>query len=324
MILLIRIAIITSTISAVILWSGSAFFANCGGALSEGRNQVHDTPPVLANPVANGAAPIVSPDNKYISFVSSRNGNDDVYVISSNGSAETQLTETNTDEILLGFEPGGARVVYSREDKDKSTIYSITLEGKEERKIGEIPGHALTISPDGKALMSRNGSKLAASALDGSNLHEINGGGPTVTWNPRWSYDSKYIAFSSRTAPKALLGVYVMKGDGSEPRLVSQIAPEESGARGGAQCPSWSYDGARLAFQVNNLDSSISHVWIVNLATGKADKLGAHTRAYVDELPSWFPDGKRIAFQSDRTGRMEIWLSNADGSDQKQLTGLKR
>jgi Tol biopolymer transport system component len=41
-------------------------------------------------------------------------------------------------------------------------------------------------------------------------------------------------------------------------------------------------------------------------------------------VPSWFPDGKRIAFQSDRTGRMEVWVMNADGSGARQVTGLKK
>jgi len=35
---------------------------------------------------------------------------------------------------------------------------------------------------------------------------------------------------------------------------------------------------------------------------------------------SWFPDEQRIAFQSDRSGRMEIWVMNADGSGATQVT----
>jgi len=39
----------------------------------------------------------------------------------------------------------------------------------------------------------------------------------------------------------------------------------------------------------------------------------------VSWTPSFFPDG-RIAFQSDRSGRMEVWVMNGDGTGAKQIT----
>jgi Tol biopolymer transport system component len=39
-----------------------------------------------------------------------------------------------------------------------------------------------------------------------------------------------------------------------------------------------------------------------------------------DINPYWSPDGRRIAFQSDRTGLMQIFVMNANGSDVTQLT----
>ena len=59
---------------------------------------------------------------------------------------------------------------------------------------------------------------------------------------------------------------------------------------------------------------------IHDLASGATRKLASHTEAYLDETPSWFPDGKRLAFQSNRTGRMEVWVMNADGSAARQLS----
>ena len=35
------------------------------------------------------------------------------------------------------------------------------------------------------------------------------------------------------------------------------------------------------------------------------------------------PDGRQIAFVSDRTGQAEIWIANADGTNQIQLTSLE-
>ncbi|HJN17873.1 MAG TPA: hypothetical protein QGH10_20400, partial [Armatimonadota bacterium] len=37
-------------------------------------------------------------------------------------------------------------------------------------------------------------------------------------------------------------------------------------------------------------------------------------------LPAWSPDGKRIAFMSTRTGVPEIWIMDADGTGQRQIT----
>jgi len=36
--------------------------------------------------------------------------------------------------------------------------------------------------------------------------------------------------------------------------------------------------------------------------------------------PQFSPDGQRIAFMSDRSGPWQIWMSNADGSDPKQVS----
>ncbi len=44
------------------------------------------------------------------------------------------------------------------------------------------------------------------------------------------------------------------------------------------------------------------------------------TRPPVDGSPSWSPDGERIAFYSQREGNSEIYVMDADGSNQERLT----
>jgi Tol biopolymer transport system component len=40
----------------------------------------------------------------------------------------------------------------------------------------------------------------------------------------------------------------------------------------------------------------------------------------VDSAPAWSPDGTLIAFHSDRDGNFEIYVMNADGTNQRRLT----
>jgi dipeptidyl aminopeptidase/acylaminoacyl peptidase len=46
---------------------------------------------------------------------------------------------------------------------------------------------------------------------------------------------------------------------------------------------------------------------------------GQTPHSYNNAAPAWSPDGSQIAFLTDRTGQWEIWVMNADGSNQRPL-----
>lgn len=273
-------------------------------------------------PIINGGLPEVSPDGLHIEFVSDRAGNDDLFVISANGTGEVQLTHTPENESPEGWTRDGKRALFSVFTNDTTRVCAIDLEGKDRYELGSVAGRAPTLSPDRKRVVYIAGTwtamRLMVSATDGSNPQQITDGS-SIAWNSHWSPDGKRIAFTGRNEPKGELAVFVMNADGSDRRQVTQLAAEE----GGAQWPVWSPNGRQIAIQVNNRKQKDSaHIWVVDVATGQAHILAAHGQPYVDETPSWFPDGKRIAFQSNRTGRMEIWVMNVDGTRPRQVTGL--
>jgi len=278
-------------------------------------------PAAAPNPVRGGSLPVVSPKGDRIAFVSNRTGADDLYVISAKGKGETRLTQSPEAETGVQWSADSREIVYSTTEDDASRIYAIDPKGKAKREIGGVPGRSPMLAPDGKRAVFMAGTwtatKLTVSGLDGSDAREITDGS-SIAWNNHWSPDGKRIAFTGRNEPDGELAVFVMNADGSGRRQVTHIAPEE----GGAQWPAWSPDGRSLAVQVNSrAHKGVAHIWVVDVASGQARKLAPHEGTYLDETPSWFPDGKRIAFQSDRSGRMEVWVMKADGTDARQITG---
>jgi len=268
-------------------------------------------------PVIHGSAPSVSPDGSKIAFLSDRDAGTDVYVIGADGNGETRLTKTPEVEGQPGWSADGKELWFSVFADDSSRIYSIGLDSKNQRLSGTVPGRAMRVSPDGKAILYWTGTwtamKMFVSNLDGSRPRQLTDGSGVV-WGARWSPDGKRIAFADKDA-KGNLHIFVISADGSGREQVTHFEASDLQE----QMPSWSADGSKLAVQAGARKEP-AHVWIVDVASGAGRELAAHAEPYQDEVPAWFPDGKHIAFQSDRTGRMEIWVMDADGTGQRQVT----
>jgi TolB protein len=268
-------------------------------------------------PMTHGGAPSVSPDGSRIAFLSDRDGATDLYVINADGSGEARLTRTPEPESQHDWSADGTEIRFTVFANDESRLYSIAPNGKGQKLLGTVPGRAMRLAPDGKSVLYWTGSwtamRLFASRLDGSGARQLTDGSGVI-WGSRWSPDGKRIAFADKDA-QGVLQIFVMNADGSGRRRVTRF--DEPGQQ--AQMPAWSPDGSQLAVQ-SGVRGQPAHIWIVDAATGAARKLAAHVEHYDDEVPAWFPDGKRLACQSTRTGRMEIWVMNADGSEARQLT----
>ncbi|HEY0671709.1 MAG TPA: Ig-like domain-containing protein [Longimicrobiales bacterium] len=79
--------------------------------------------------------------------------------------------------------------------------------------------------------------------------------------------------------------------------------------------------GTRIAF-VSRDQYLNSDVWVANRDGSGLTRLTTYAGA--DDQPTWSPDGSKIAFRSMRSGQSQIWIMDADGSNQRNLMGTSQ
>ena len=81
-------------------------------------------------------------------------------------------------------------------------------------------------------------------------------------------------------------------------------------------------DGKRVAYVVTTTDREKdgyrSVINMLELSDGKTSRFSAGS--HKDQAPVWSADGKRIAFLSNRSGKNQLWVIDADGGEARQLT----
>lgn len=173
-----------------------------------------------------------------------------------------------------------------------------------------------TYSPDGSLI-------LFTSWRDGdANIWVMNRDGS----NPRGLTTDAANDRSARFSPTGSSIAFVSQRDGQYE--IYRMNPDGSGVVNLTNSPGsvdweprWSPDGTRILFcstrGAGGGEAAEFSLWTMN-----ADGSGL-ARLPVDggaRWPTWSPDGSKIAFASSRSGDSEIYVMNADGSNQVNVT----
>jgi TolB protein len=216
---------------------------------------------------------------------------------------------------------------------DFEDIYTMAADGSDLRRVTTREGAEFdgSWSPDGQWIVYRDSRRgineddeVYIVAADGTGVRNLTAD-PANDWGPDWSPDGQWIVFNSDRGDGPMSG-WLVRPDGSGLRRIE--------ADGWVEYPSFSPDGTRIAFMGHAAGDY--DIYVADIATGTTTQLTDAPGS--DGWSAWSPDGTRIAFKSDRddclysgaaaecwrTGEPgdhhDIWIMNADGTDQRRVT----
>lgn len=246
--------------------------------------------------------------------------NDPLYQVSVAGGEPTPLTTLDTlhqeaSHRWPHFLPDGHHVLYSLNGGPQSQgIYVTSLDGKEKRRLLNVPNSTVAFAAPGYLLFRRE-STLMAQALDPDKL-QVSGepfpiaeqiGYEVATFQTFFSVSQTGVmAYSSASTGQTQLAL--VDRAGKELGLVGQASNYVR--------PWLSPDGKRVA--VDGVDSQGNRdIWLVELASGNPTRFTFDPAT--DIFPVWSPDGSRLVFSSDREGPRNIYQKNATGAGKEEL-----
>jgi Tol biopolymer transport system component/DNA-binding winged helix-turn-helix (wHTH) protein len=261
-----------------------------------------------------------SPDGRSIAFSRSENRELTIYVVPAGGGSERRLEVPGAAAKVgaLDWSPDGKMIAFS----GGASLSVLSLDNSAVRRLTAPPpltqDWGPSFSRDGKQILFVRSSEMGfpeeimTIAAAGGEAILITTESARLHGSPRWSADGRSVIFASDRGGKSAL--WRVSAETRAPA----VQFNENGSR-----PAVSRMGGRLAYERETRSLTI---WEMDLPTERKAEpqilMPLTSQTDQGPGPQFSPDGKKLAYMSDRSGMMEIWVSDRDGSNALQLSAV--
>ena len=261
----------------------------------------------------------VTPPYK-IAFLSARDGNNEIYVMNSDGTGQQRLTNNGADDRTFAWSPDGTRIVFLSDRTDVYELYMMRPDGSFQTRLttsthlmGEIEA-VPAWSPDGSQIAfcsARAGDKeVYVMNTDGSGEMNASQAPDREDYDPSWRPDGLMLTYVSKEPPSP------------ETYWICSVSPEGSirEVYGVSSCrkgtPCWSPVGSSLAWQEycgTHCLLSVCHIEINGMS------IYTTTEGNMSSL-AWSPDGSTLVFVRGGENARDIYRLDAETLSETRLT----
>jgi len=261
-----------------------------------------------------------------LSFLTTRDGNFEIYSMTADGKKITNLTNNKALDFWSSWSPNGKFILFYSNRDGNNEIYRMDEDGKNPINLSNHPSNDYLPewSPDGNKIAftsdrDHKSREIYTMNKDGSEVVR-------VTENeffeevPTWSVDGTKILFTRQikekddTSHAANGEIFIMDADGTNEKRLTFKKGYDSGAK-------FSPDGKRIAFYGPTEDKNFE-LFIMN--SDGSNVINLTNDVLEDYSPSWSPDGKWIAYSSGTSEQYDVWVINVETRVKIRLTNVPK
>lgn len=264
--------------------------------------------------------PAISPDGKFVAFISDRSGAFDIWLVQANGGGLANLTQGRIGDVrgplrAIGFSGDGTEVWSSGTEGRRLRLFPL-VGGAAHNFLGE---HVAEVawSPDGTRLVYHTwepGDPVFVADHNGANEHEIVKSEPGMHNHFQvWSKDGRWIYFVRGRPATREMDLWRISPDGGEPEQLTHLNTDIA-----YPAP---IDERTVLFVAHNENGAGPWLWAFDFKTRTSQRVSAGLEQYTALVAT--ADGGRLA-ASVVNSHVNLWSVPIKGGivEEKDVTAF--